>query len=90
MAKPNPKAPEKTVSISCARCGALLYKYKKSGKGALVKCFKERIVKNNTTTPCQCPECQQIFAREMSGNLRTSRVAALASVMVHNQGRALQ
>ena len=65
MAKPNPKAPEKTVSISCARCGALLYKYKKRGKGALVKCFKERIVKNNTTTPCQCPECKQVFAREM-------------------------
>lgn len=65
MAKPNPKAPEKTVSISCARCGALLYNYKKGGKGALVKCFKERIVKNNTIIPCQCPECQQVFAREM-------------------------
>lgn len=64
MAKPNPKAPSKTVNIFCARCGALLYKYKKGGKGALLKCFKERIVKNNTNTPCQCPECSQVFARE--------------------------
>lgn len=64
MAKPNPKAPSKTVTIFCSGCGALLYKYKKGGKGALVKCFKERIVKDHTTTPCQCPECQQVFARE--------------------------
>ncbi len=64
MAKPNPKVPEKTVSIFCARCRTILFKYKKGGKGALVKCFKERISKDYTSTACQCPACEQLFARE--------------------------
>ena len=30
----------------------------------MVKCFKERIVEDHTTTPCHCPGCGQEFARE--------------------------
>lgn len=48
MAKPRKKTPEKTVQIYCTRCKCLLYKYKKGGKGALVKCFKERITEDFT------------------------------------------
>ena len=44
MAKPNKKGPSKTVGIFCSQCKAQLFKYRKGGKGALVKCFKERIV----------------------------------------------
>ncbi|WP_440875380.1 hypothetical protein [Thalassotalea sp. PLHSN55] len=64
MAKPNSKAPKKSVDIFCAKCKAQLFKYKKGGKGALVKCFKSRITKDFTQTPCTCPSCQQVFARE--------------------------
>ncbi|KXF80928.1 hypothetical protein [Enterovibrio coralii] len=64
MAKPNKKLPERSVDIHCGKCKALLYKYKKGGKGALVKCFKERIVEDRTSTPCECPECGNVFARE--------------------------
>ncbi|WP_206484323.1 hypothetical protein [Thalassotalea sp. G2M2-11] len=64
MAKPNKKGPSKTVDIYCAGCKTLLFKYRKGGKGALVKCFKERIVNDHTATPCQCPNCQKVFARE--------------------------
>jgi hypothetical protein len=64
MAKPNKKGPTKTVDIFCARCKAPLFKYRKGGKGALVKCFKERIVKDFTETSCQCPNCYHDFARE--------------------------
>jgi hypothetical protein len=64
MAKPNKKAPEKSIDIYCSQCQGHLYKYKKGGKGALVKCFISRIVKDNTQTPCQCPHCDAIFARE--------------------------
>lgn len=64
VAKPNPKAPQKSVNISCARCGAPLYRYKKAGKGALVKCFKERISQDFTSAPGVCPGCGQTFARE--------------------------
>ncbi|HCM1077800.1 TPA: hypothetical protein N2859_000157 [Vibrio parahaemolyticus] len=63
MAKPNKKQPSKTVEIYCAKCKAQLYKYRKGGKGALVKCFKERIVEDYTQTPCFCPSCGQEFAR---------------------------
>ena len=34
--------------VICGRCKTLLFKYRKGGKGALVKCFKERISKDFT------------------------------------------
>jgi len=64
MAKPNKKGPSKTVEIFCAGCRTKLFKYRKGGKGSLIKCFKERIVSDFTNQTCQCPNCQVIFARE--------------------------
>ncbi|ABV88232.1 hypothetical protein [Shewanella pealeana] len=64
MAKPNKKGPTQTVEIFCAKCKAQLFKYRKGGKGSLVKCFKERIVDDYTQIPCQCPSCEQVFARD--------------------------
>jgi len=64
VAKPNKKGPTKTVDIYCIKCRAQLFKYRKGGKGALVKCFKERISQDFTTTPCTCPKCEVIFARD--------------------------
>ena len=64
MAKPNKKGPTKTVDIFCVACNCLLFKYRKGGKGALVKCFKERITTDFTIKACTCPNCQQLFARE--------------------------
>ena len=64
MAKPRKKQPQRTVQISCAACRAPLYKYRKGGKGALVKCFVERIVADHTNVVGVCPECGQEFARE--------------------------
>ena len=42
----------------------MLFKYRKGGKGALVKCFKERIVVDNTVVPGRCPNCDATFARQ--------------------------
>ena len=64
MAKPRKKAPTKTVKITCANCRAFLYKYRKGGNGALVKCFHERIVEDATGGKLECPGCGQAFARE--------------------------
>ena len=64
MAKPNARAPLKTIKVTCARCGADLYRYRKAGKGALVKCFKERISQDFTVESGICPGCGQLFARE--------------------------
>jgi len=64
MAKPNKKGPTKTVDIFCSACKASLFKYRKGGKGALVKCFKERISQDFTQEPCICPNCSRAFARE--------------------------
>lgn len=55
MAKPNKKQPTKTVDIYCSKCKTQLFKYRKGGKGALVKCFKERIVDDFTQTPMYLP-----------------------------------
>ena len=64
MAKPNKKGPKRTVQISCLQCKTPIFKYRKGGKGALVKCFIERIVEDHTEQPCHCPGCGQEFARE--------------------------
>jgi len=64
MAKPNKKAPESSVDIYCSQCKTQLFKYRKGGKGTLVKCFKERITKDFTLLPCTCPNCNAIFARD--------------------------
>ncbi|WP_105169683.1 hypothetical protein [Pseudoalteromonas sp. T1lg23B] len=63
MAKPNKKGPVRTIDIFCANCSQPLFKYRKGGKGALVKCFVERIVKNHTNDNLHCPQCEQEFAR---------------------------
>jgi len=64
MAKPNKKGPTKTVDIFCKGCNGQLFKYRKGGKGTLIKCFKARISQDHTEIPCQCPHCDKIFARE--------------------------
>lgn len=64
MAKPNAKGPSKTINIFCNQCKAPLFKYRKGGKGALIKCFKERIVRDFTIDQTSCPSCQQQFARD--------------------------
>ena len=63
MAKPNPKGPVRTVQIYCAKCKFQLFKYRKGSKGALVKCFKERIVEDYTEKEGICPSCKGQFAR---------------------------
>ena len=63
MAKPNAKGPVKTVQIFCAKCKCKLFKYRKGGKGALVKCFIERLVEDYTVQEGVCPSCQSYFAR---------------------------
>ncbi|MFT4929086.1 MAG: hypothetical protein ACI8WB_005216 [Phenylobacterium sp.] len=65
MAKPNKKMPTTAVDIYCAKCKTQLFRYYKGGKGALVKCFKQRISIDYTTQPCICPVCQAVFARDV-------------------------
>jgi hypothetical protein len=64
MAKPHKKGPTSTVDVYCSQCKTQLYTYRKGGKGSLVKCFKERISKDFTTTPGVCPGCGRTFARD--------------------------
>jgi len=57
------KIARRTISIHCAGCRTLLYKYHKGGRGGLVKCFVERIVEDRTAGDLKCPRCGQEFAR---------------------------
>ncbi len=54
---------QRTISILCSRCGALLYRYHKGGTGSLVKCLVERIAEDHTRGDLRCPQCGQEFAR---------------------------
>jgi len=56
----------RTISIHCAGCRTLLYRYKKGGTGGLVKCFVERIVEDTTGGEMKCSNCGQEFARPMT------------------------
>lgn len=53
----------RTISIFCAKCQSLLYRYRKGGTGGLVKCFVEGIVEDRTAGDLRCPQCSQEFAR---------------------------
>merc|ERR1712157_293345 len=66
-AQPRKKLPERSVEIFCSACDYKLYKYKKNGKGKLVKCYLERIVEDFTDAsgnPLECPQCKRPFARK--------------------------
>ncbi|MCX6713988.1 MAG: hypothetical protein NTV48_02690 [Candidatus Vogelbacteria bacterium] len=52
------------IKIYCSNCHAHLYDYDKSMIGHLVKCYKERIVKDYTKGDLKCPKCGELFARE--------------------------
>ncbi len=54
---------QRTIAVLCARCGALLYRYRKGGTGGLVKCLPERIAEDRTKGDMRCPGCGQEFAR---------------------------
>ncbi len=53
----------RTISIHCAKCSTLLYRYRKGGTGGLVKCYVERIAEDRTEGDLKCPQCGQEFAR---------------------------
>ena len=52
------------IKIYCSKCRTLLYKYEKVKPGHLVKCYKDRIIKDYTNGDLKCPKCGQPFARE--------------------------
>ena len=62
------KMPKKTITIFCNTCKTKLYTYKKGGKGALVKCIEERIVKDFTNKDLKCPNCMTEFGRPFRRN----------------------
>lgn len=39
---------KRTLSIYCQKCGTLIFSYFKVGKGQLIRCWKNRIIENNT------------------------------------------
>ena len=55
----------RVIKVCCANCEATLYKYFKAGPGRLIKCYKDRIMRDFTNGDLRCPECGNLFAREM-------------------------
>lgn len=64
LSQPRKKQPERCVDVFCSRCRTQLYRYRKGGKGSLVKCWEERIAVDYTTAKCVCPKCETKFAKE--------------------------
>lgn len=54
----------RVVKIYCQNCNTLLYKYRKDKMGHLIKCYKDRIIKDYTMGDLRCPNCGEQFARE--------------------------
>ena len=55
----------RVIKVYCANCETLLYKYFKAGPGHLIKCHKDRIVKDFTNGDLRCSKCGKQFARDM-------------------------
>lgn len=53
----------RSIEIYCKNCNSHLYKYSKGGKGMLVKCLEERIIKDSTKGDLCCATCSTQFAR---------------------------
>ena len=64
-----------TVTVACSKCDTSLFKYKKKNglKSNLIKCYVERIVKDEhdllllareSGEEMQCPKCGSNFARD--------------------------
>jgi len=61
----------RSIDILCSACLHKLYKYRKGGRGALIKCIPDRILKDYTEGDLCCPQCGQQFARETALGGRT-------------------
>lgn len=56
----------RSITVLCSTCLTKLYLYRKGGRGSLVKCIPDRIIKDYTAGDLSCPQCGQVFAREVS------------------------
>jgi len=54
----------RVIKVYCSKCKTLLYRYRKEGRGHLIKCYKDKIVKDFTQGGLRCPHCRKLFARE--------------------------
>lgn len=64
LSQPRKKQPARCVDVFCARCRTRVYRYRKGGKGSLVKCWQERIAVDYTAERGVCPGCGAQFAKE--------------------------
>ena len=77
----------RTISICCAGCKTLLYKYRKGGRGRLVKCVLDRIDEDHTHGDMRCPKCGRAFARfKMYGGQAAHKIIQ-GKVFTKGQGR---
>ena len=59
---PKPNTAVAMITVSCASCGAKLFRYQKIGKGRLLHCWKTRISSDHTRQEggaIFCPKCGQ-------------------------------
>jgi len=75
------------LNIYCSNCNTLIYKYRKVGRGHLVKCYKDRIVSDFTNNDLKCPECNKIFARETM--IRSKPANKISQGKVYTKGFSL-
>ena len=73
------------IKLYCAQCRTPLYKYQKEGQGHLVKCYKDKIVKDFTKGDLRCPQCQVPFARETMIHGKPAHKIIQRKVFVKNE-----
>lgn len=71
-----------TITIHCAKCKFLLYRYKKEGGGTLIKCYIDMITKDNTKGNLKCPNCGQKFARNATVHNRPAHKIIRGKIFV--------
>ncbi len=71
-----------TITVHCAKCQIVLYRYKKEGAGMLVKCYADMILSDYTRGDLKCPACGQEFARHATIHNRPAHKIIRGKVFV--------
>lgn len=67
------------LTIKCAKCKSKLFKYKKIGKGKVLKCYKNRITRvydgKIKEKKLICSNCNNVVGEEISDYIKMERDA---------------
>jgi len=70
------------LTIKCSSCKSKIFKYKKIGKGRVLYCYKDRIIKDFSKRygdKIKCRKCGKLIGIDQGGRIRMKQSAFTTS-----------